>query len=76
MVTLYIGKGKKDKISRGDILGFFCKTCGLDGNDIGRIDVRERWAYAAVDSSKWKDVIKRSVGAKLKGIKTVIELIK
>lgn len=76
MVTLYIGKGKKDKISRGDILGFLCKTCGLDGNDIGRIDVRERWAYAAVDSSKWKDVIKRSVGAKLKGIKTVIELIK
>lgn len=76
MVTLYIGKGKKDKVSRGDILGFLCKTGGLDGKDIGRIDVRERWAYAAVDSSKWKEVIKRSNGAKLKGIKTVIELIK
>lgn len=25
MATLYIGKGKKDKISKGDIVGFLCK---------------------------------------------------
>ena len=25
MSTLYIGKGKKDKISKGDIVGFLCK---------------------------------------------------
>lgn len=29
--TIYIGKGKKDKISRGDILGFLSKVGGLDG---------------------------------------------
>ncbi|MCQ2221037.1 MAG: DEAD/DEAH box helicase, partial [Prevotella sp.] len=28
MVTLYIGKGKKDKISKGDIVGFLCKSGG------------------------------------------------
>lgn len=76
MVTLYIGKGKKDKVSRGDILGFLCKVGGLDGSDIGRIDIRERWAYVAVNSNKWKDVVKRANGAKIKGIKTIIELIK
>lgn len=75
-VTLYIGKGKKDKVSRGDILGFLCKAGGLDGKDIGRIDVRERWAYAAVDSSKWREAVERASGSKLKGIKTLIELIK
>ena len=75
MVTLYIGKGKKDKVSRGDVLGFLCKTGGLEGADIGRIDVMERWAYVAVDSGKWKDAVKRASGAKLKGIKTVVELL-
>lgn len=76
MVTIYIGKGKKDKVSRGDVLGFLCKAGGLDGSSIGRIDVMERWAYAAVDSSRWRDVIERASGAKLKGIKTLIELVK
>lgn len=76
MVTLYIGKGKKDKVSRGDVLGFLCKAGGLDGSSIGRIDVMERWSYVAVDRGRWRDVIERASGAKLKGIKTLIELVK
>ena len=76
MVTLYIGKGKKDKISKGDVLGFLCKAGGLKGTDIGRIDVRERCSYAAVSRSRCNDVIRRASGEKLKGIKTVVELIK
>lgn len=75
-VTIYIGKGKKDKISKGDILGFFCKVGGLDAGDIGRIDVKERCSYAAVNRDKYKDVLSRVEGQKLKGVKTVFELIK
>ena len=41
MSTIYIGKGKKDKLSKGDVVGFLCKIGGLKGNDIGRIDVEE-----------------------------------
>ena len=74
--TLYIGKGKHDKVSKGDVLGFLCKVGGLSGGDIGRIDVRERCSCAAVDIAKWKDVVERTSGQKLKGIKTVVELIK
>ena len=37
MVTLYIGKGKKDKLSKGDIVGFLCKKGGLKGTEIGRV---------------------------------------
>lgn len=76
MVTLYIGKGKKDKISKGDVLGFLCKIGGLNGCDIGHIDVRERCTYVAVTRGKWKSVLTRTAGEKLKGIKTLIELIK
>lgn len=74
MATLYIGKGKKDKISKGDILGFLCKTCGLKGSDIGRIDVYERYAYVAVARDIAPKVVKRAVGAKIKGVKTIVEM--
>ena len=74
MATLYIGKGKKDKISKGDILGYLCKTCGVAGSDIGRIDVYERYAYAAVARSAADGVAKMSArGARIKGVRTVIE---
>ncbi len=76
MVTLYIGKGKKDKISKGDILGFLCKVGGLKGDEIGRIDIKERCSYAAVSRNRWKDVVMKTAGEKLKGIKTVLELVK
>lgn len=76
MVTLYIGKGKKDKISKGDILGFLCKTGGLKGDDIGRIDVYERYSYAAVSRKHYKDIIKLTSGKKLKGLKTIVEIIR
>ena len=76
MTTLYIGKGKKDKISKGDILGFLCKTCSLKGSDIGRIDVYERYAYVAVARGVARNVIKLAAGAKIKGMKTKVEEVR
>ena len=76
MATIYIGKGKKDKISKGDILGFLCKKGGLANGDIGRIDVNDRYAYVAVAREMVDEVLKNVRGEKIKGIKTVIEPIK
>lgn len=76
MCTLYIGKGKQDKISKGDILGFLCKNCGLKAEDIGRIDVWERYGYVAVKRACANDLLHRFQKAKIKGISTKIELIK
>ena len=76
MVTLYIGKGKKDKISKGDIVGFLCKTGGLQSDEIGRIDVKDRYSYVAVRREKLQQVIRRAQGEKIKGIKTIIEQVK
>ena len=76
MATLYIGKGKKDKISKGDIVGFLCKTGGLQSDDIGRIDVKDRYSYVAVRREKQQQVIRLAQGEKIKGIKTIIEQVK
>ena len=76
MSTVYIGKGKKDKISKGDIVGFLCKKGGLTSADIGRIDVKERYTYVAVASDKVEGMIRSVSGEKIKNVKTVVELVK
>ncbi len=74
MATLYIGKGKKDKLSKGDIVGFLCKIGGLTSDDIGRIDVKDRYTYAAIRRNKLTQVLRNTKGQKIKGLKTVIEM--
>lgn len=71
--TLYIGKGRRDKLSKTDIVGFLCKKGGLKGDEIGRIDVRDRYTYVAVARTKTKQVVQRTQGEKIKGLRTIIE---
>ncbi len=76
MATLYIGKGKKDKISKGDIVGFLCKKADLQKEDIGRIDVKERYAYVAISRKKLNQTLQLTKGEKIKGIRTIVESVR
>ena len=76
MATIYIGKGKKDKISKGDIVGYLCKKGGLKSDEIGKIDVKDRYAYVAVKRVKLRQVLRQVQGEKIKGIKTVVEEVR
>ncbi|WP_418586764.1 DEAD/DEAH box helicase [Phocaeicola sp.] len=75
-VTLYIGKGKKDKINKIDIVGFLSKKGNLGKEDIGRVNVKDHYAFAAVLRSKYKQVLKLVQNEKIKGVKALIELAK
>lgn len=72
-VTLYIGKGKKDKINKVDIVGFLSKIGGLGREELGRIDVKEHYSFVAVSRKKLKSVLQNIRGKKIKGIKCIIE---
>lgn len=76
MTILYIGKGKKDKISKGDIVGFLCKSGGLKGKEIGRIDVYDYYSYAAIPREKREQVLRNVQGEKIKGHHTKVELMR
>lgn len=76
MATIYIGKGKKNKISKGDVVGFLCKKGGLQPADVGMIDVKDRYTYVAVMRSKLPQVLRQVPGEKIKGFKTIIEEVK
>lgn len=72
-VTLYIGKGKKDKLSKGDIAGFLFKKGSLGKDDIGQIDVKDHYAFVAIRRKKLKQTLNLIKGEKIKGMKTIIE---
>ena len=72
-VTLYIGKGKKDKLNKVDIVGFLYKKGGLSREEIGQVDVKDHYAFVAVRRSKVRQVLSLVQGEKIKGIKTLIE---
>lgn len=76
MATIYIGKGKKDKLSKGDIVGFLCKKGGINADEIGKISVEERYTYVAVVRQKLHSVLKNVQHEKIKGVRTVFEEVR
>lgn len=71
--TIYIGRGKKDKLSKGDIMGFLSKKGGLNRDDVGRIDVKEHYAFVAVSRKKLAHTLNLIRGEKIKGMRTLFE---
>ena len=71
--VLYIGKGKRDKISRGDLAGFFIKIGGLRPDEVGTITVFDNFSYVAVKLNRMRAVLKAVEGKKIKGIKTIVQ---
>ena len=74
--TLYIGRGKKDKLGKVDIVGFLAKTGGLSSSDIGMISIFPHWSFVAVDRKSIKQLMPRIKGQKIKGQKTILEPIR
>lgn len=71
--TIYIGKGKKDKLNKVDIVGFLYKKGGMAREDVGQVDVKDHYAFVAVRRSKMKQLLTLVRGEKIKGMKTIIE---
>ncbi len=74
--TLYIGKGKKEKLSKGDIAGFLMQKGGLEKENLGKIEVKEHFSYAAIKETEIDNLILRIKNEKIKGIKTRFEKAK
>lgn len=68
---VYIGRGKKEKISKGDIVGFFTHSGGIDGSQLGKIYIMDHCSYCAIRSEVAGEVLERVKGLKIKGEKTI-----
>ena len=72
---IYIGRGKKEKISKGDIVGFMTKNGGIDGSQIGKIFVMEHCSYCALRKESVREVLEKVKGQKIKGEKTIYKVV-
>ncbi len=73
-VCLYISAGKKDKISKGDIVGLLTKKGGLQSTDIGLITTLDYSAYVAVRRALVDQALVGIKDQKLKNLKVKIEV--
>lgn len=67
LTTIAINAGKKEKLSKGDILGFLTKECGLPADEIGKIAVFDHYALVSIPSVKVKEVLSIGNREKVKG---------
>lgn len=74
--TVYISGGKKDKINKTDIAGFFMKTGKLAKEELGLIEVKDHLSYAAVKKGRVKELLQLIKDAKMKGNKYKIAVAK
>ena len=72
--TLYISGGKKNKINKIDIVGFFSQKGKLEKGDLGLIEVKDFISFAAVKYNKVKDLLINIKDEKMKGKKFKIEI--
>jgi superfamily II DNA/RNA helicase len=72
--TIYISGGKKNKLNKFDIVGFFSQKGKLEKGDLGLIEVKDFISFAAVKYGKVNDFLKNIRDEKMKGKKYKIEV--
>ena len=72
--TIYISGGKKNKLNKIDIVGFFSQKGKLEKGDLGFIEVKDFISFAAVKFNKIKDLLQNIRDEKMKGKKFKIEV--
>ncbi|GAB3997624.1 DEAD/DEAH box helicase [Spirosoma daeguense] len=73
-VTLYISGGKKNKLNKIDIVGFFGQKGQLEKGDLGVIEVKDFSSFAAVKREKVDTLLSRIKNEKMKGKKYKIDV--
>ncbi len=76
MVTLGINAGRKDKLRAGDILGALTGNTSLSGNQIGKIDIFDKYAYVAVEQAITNQALEILSEGKIKGRKFKVRRLK
>lgn len=73
--TLMVSGGRRDKISKGDIAGFFMKLGNLKSDELGDIELRPECAFVAVHANRVDAVIAKVDNQKLKTRKVRVKRI-
>ena len=67
MSTLRVEGGKRQKLRPGDLVGALTKAEEISGDNIGKIQVMDNWAYVAIERPLSKVALKQLSDGKIKG---------
>ncbi|NOR81003.1 MAG: ATP-dependent RNA helicase DbpA [Methyloprofundus sp.] len=67
MVTIQLDAGRKNKIRPGDLLGALTGDAGLDGSQIGKIDIFDISSYVAIERPALRKALTYLNRGKVKG---------
>jgi len=73
-ITLYIGAGKKDKISKTDIVGFLIQKGNLTKEEIGLITILDNASFVAISRVKARQTVAAIKDEKVKNQKVRIAI--
>lgn len=73
--TLFISGGRKDKISKGDIVGLFIKQGNITSDQLGSIELKQDCAFVAVPMKLADNLVNKLNNSRLKKKKVRIYII-
>ncbi|MDX1277241.1 DEAD/DEAH box helicase [Oceanihabitans sediminis] len=73
--TLFISGGRKDKISKGDIVGLFFKEGSINKEQLGNIELKQDCAFVAVSKGVARNLADKLNNSRLKKKKVRIYLV-
>lgn len=76
MIRLFLSVGKKDKVSKGDIVGAVSGLSNMSSSNIGVIDIYDKFSFVEVNGEFLNDVLSNVNGNKIKGRKVNVEIAK
>ncbi len=76
VVTLYFNAGKKEKISRGDVVGYLVNKGGLMAQQVGKIAVKDHCVLVAVPANVADEVLSAIAPHKIKNQRVRVTILK
>jgi len=67
MVTIQLDAGRKNKMRPGDLLGALTGDAGLEGSQIGKIDIFDMSSYVAIERGALRQALNYLANGKVKG---------
>lgn len=73
-VKLFFNLGRKDNMKIKDFVGSIAANCGIQGQDIGKINILDKFSFVEVPGEFVEDVIKGMKGKQIKGRDCNVEI--
>ncbi|MCI9000504.1 MAG: DEAD/DEAH box helicase [Clostridia bacterium] len=74
IVKLFFNLGKKDNMKVKDFVGSIAANCGIQGQNIGKINILDKFSFVEVPSEYVEDVLQGMKGKQIKGRNCNVEI--